>query len=137
MDKLESDFLKSKELTPLLWYRYINDVFFIWTHGEEKLALFLNVYNNLHLNIKFSHDSNKELIPFLDLNVKLSRNKLSTDLYIKSTGGHQYLPYTFSHPEHTKKSVVYSQALKMNLVCSEEKYFDKPICEIKLWFSQR
>ena len=42
MDKLESDFLKSQELTPLLWYRYIDDVFFIWTHGEEKLASFID-----------------------------------------------------------------------------------------------
>ena len=41
MDKRESGFLKSQELTPLLWYRYTDDVFFIWTHGEEKLA-FIN-----------------------------------------------------------------------------------------------
>ena len=40
MDKLESDFAKSQELTPLLWYRQIDDVFFIWSHGEEKLASF-------------------------------------------------------------------------------------------------
>ena len=67
MDKLESDFLKSQELTPLLWYRYIHDVFFIWTHGEEKLASCLNVLNNYHTNIKFTHESNKEHIPFLDI----------------------------------------------------------------------
>ena len=45
MDKLESDFLKSQELTPLLWYRYMGDVFFIWTYGEEKLVS-LNDLNN-------------------------------------------------------------------------------------------
>ena len=87
MDKLESDFLKSQE--PLLWYHYIDYVFFIWTHGEEKLALFLNDLNNFHPNIKFTHESNKEYIPFLDLNAKLSGNKLSTDLYAKSTGRHK------------------------------------------------
>ena len=97
MDKLESDFLKSQELTPLLWYRYIDDVFFIWTHGEEKLASFIDDLNNYHPNIKFTHESNKEHIPFLDLNVKLSGNKLSTDLYIKSTDRHQYPHYTSSH----------------------------------------
>ena len=40
MDKLERDFLKSQELTPLLWYRYVGDVFFIWTHVQEKFTSF-------------------------------------------------------------------------------------------------
>ena len=40
MDKLESGFLKSQDLTPFLWCRYIDDVVFIWPHGKEKLALF-------------------------------------------------------------------------------------------------
>ena len=49
MDKLESNFLKSRELTPWLWYRCIDGVFFIWAHGEEKLASFINDLNNYHL----------------------------------------------------------------------------------------
>ena len=32
--------------------------------------------------------TNKEHIPFLDLNMKLLGNKLSTDLYIKPTDSH-------------------------------------------------
>ena len=85
----------------------------------------------------FTHESSKERIPFLDLNVNLSGNKLSTDLYIKLTDRHQYLHYTSSHPEHTKKSVVYSQALRLSRICSEEKDFKKHICEMKSWFLQR
>ena len=77
-----------------------------------------------------------KIIQFLDLNVKLSGNKLSTDLCIKSTDRHQYLHYTSSHPEHTKKPVVYSQALRLSRICMEEKDFDKHICEMKSWFSQ-
>ena len=38
VDNLESDFLKYQELTPMIWYRYTDDVFFIWTHDKEKLA---------------------------------------------------------------------------------------------------
>ena len=83
VDKLESDILKSQKFTPLLWCRYTDHVFFIWTHGEEKLASFLNDLNNYHLKIYFTQESNKEHIPFLDLNVKLLGNKLSADLYIK------------------------------------------------------
>ena len=52
MDKLEKGFLKSQDLTPFLWCCYIDDVVFIWNHGEEKLALFLNDLNNYHPNIK-------------------------------------------------------------------------------------
>ena len=83
------------------------------------------------------NECNKEHIPFLDLNVKLSGNKLSSDLYIKSTDRHQHLHYMYSHPEHTKKSVVYSQALRLSRICSEEKDFKKHIGEMKSWFSQR
>ena len=137
MDKLESDFPKSQELTPLLWYRYIDDVFFIWIHGKEKLASFIDDLNNYHPNIKFTHESNKEHIPFLDLNVRMSGNKLSTGLYIKPTDRHQYLHYTSSHPEHTKKSVVYTQALRLSRTCLQEKDFKKHIAEIKSWFSHR
>ena len=70
--------------------------------------------------------------------MKLSENKLSTDLYIKSTDMHQYLhSVTFYHPDHRMKSLVYSQALRLSRICLEEKQFDKHMCEIKSWFSQR
>ena len=69
--------------------------------------------------------------------MSLSGNKLSTNLYIKPTNRHQYLHYTSSHRELTKKSVVYSQALRLSRICSEEKDFKKPIAEMKSWFSQR
>ena len=36
-DDVGSKFLETQWLQPLIWFRYIGDVFFIWTHGEEKL----------------------------------------------------------------------------------------------------
>ena len=60
MDKLERGFLKSQELAPLLWYCYIDNAFFIWTHGEEKLASSIDDLNSYHPNIKFTHESNKQ-----------------------------------------------------------------------------
>ena len=137
MDKLESGFLKSQKLTLLLWYRYIDNVFFIWTHGEDKIASFLNDLNNYHPKIKFTHASNKEHVSLLYLSLKLSGNELSTDLDIKSTDRHHYLHYTSSHPDHTKKSKIYSQDLRLPRICSEEKDFDKHICEMKSWLSKR
>ena len=83
MDKLETDFLNTQKYLPLVRYRYIDDIVFIWTHGEEKLKFFLDDLNKYPPNINFTHESNKEWINFLDLTVSLLDNKVSGDLHIK------------------------------------------------------
>ena len=37
MDQLETKFLENQNLKPLVWFHYIDVIFFIWTHGEENL----------------------------------------------------------------------------------------------------
>ena len=78
---MEGEFLEKQEYNPFTWLQYIDDIFFIWTHGEDKLKTFLENLNQFHPNIKFTHDSSTESIPFLDLRVKLSQGKLETDLH--------------------------------------------------------
>ena len=82
MDQVETEFLKMQKHTPLVWFHYIDNVFFIWTHGKEKLSLFLEDLYNLHPNIRFSHEVSKESTHFLDLNVRLSDGNISTDWYV-------------------------------------------------------
>ena len=55
---------------------------------------------------------NKKRIPFLDLVVKISNNKLATDLFIKATNRLQYLHYSPSHPELSQACKVQSCKLK-------------------------
>ena len=109
MDEVEAEFLKTQERTPLVWFRYTDDNFFIWIHGKEHLETFLQELNNFNPDLKFTYESNEKEIPFLNLKVKLNEGKIITDLYIKSTDRHQYLHCTSSHPYHTTRSIVYSQ----------------------------
>ena len=109
MDQVESKFLQTKKFQPLVWFRYIDDMFFIWTHGEKSLKKFIMEFNKFNPNIKFTYELSEESINFLDLNVKFSSGKLQTSLYVKPTDCHQYLHFQSSHPKHTKKSIVYSQ----------------------------
>ena len=44
--------------------------------------------------------------------VKLSENKVSTDLYMKTTDRHWYFHYASSYPEYTNLSVAYSHVLR-------------------------
>ena len=137
MDEVETEFLKTQERTTLVWFRYINEIFFIWTHGKGHLETFLQELNNFNPDLKFTYESNEKEIPFLDLKVKLNEGKISTDLYIKSTDRHQYLHFTSSHPNHTKRSIVYSQGLRVKRICSEKEDFLKHMREMKLWFLKR
>ena len=39
MDRFETKAIEGYHLKPLKWLRFIDDVFMIWTHGEDQLKL--------------------------------------------------------------------------------------------------
>ena len=84
MDEIETKFLNVNVSTIVL-FRYIDDVFVIWTHGLDEVVSFMTEFNNYHPNTKFSYELNKKTITFLGLKVTFSGNKLTTGLYNKST----------------------------------------------------
>ena len=69
--------------------------------------------------------------------VSLLDNKVSTDLYIKPTDRHQYSHYFSTHPGQTKKSIVSSQTLRLNRICSVEADFVRHRKEMMSWFLRR
>ena len=110
MNEVETSFIETHQTKPLVWFRYIDDVLFIWTHGQGKLE----ELNRCNPYIKFTDELSKTSIPFLDLKVTLPNGGLSTDVNIKFTDRHQVLHYTLSHPDHTNRSIIYSQALRIS-----------------------
>ena len=54
MDYMENQFLKNEQIQPWIWFRYIDDIFFIWTASEKELDDFLERLNNFHPNLKFA-----------------------------------------------------------------------------------
>ena len=124
---LQERILEDIELQPRIWWRSINDIFLIWEHGEEYLKQFIQTLNAFQSTIKFTAESSKEEISFSEVNVRLRNRQLKTDLHIKPTDT-QFLDSTSCHPYHCKKSLPYSQALRYNSICSDNKKFDK------LWY---
>ena len=88
MDEMETKFVKAQQLQPFIWFRYIDDIFFIWTHGEEQLNLFFKDLNEFHPDLKFTYETSQNNVDFLDLNESLKDGTIFTDLHIKSTDGH-------------------------------------------------
>ena len=60
-----------------------------------------------------------------------------TVLHIKVTDHHQYLHYTSSHRHHTKRSIAYSQALKISRTWSFQEKFKRHRNQMKLRFLNR
>ena len=124
-------------MQPFLWFRYIDDVSFIWTHGKEELENFLKELNSFRDHIKFTFESDKENMNFLDVNINLSNGHLMTNMYVKPTDCHQYLDYSSSNPSHIKRSIVYSLSLVFRRLCSLESDFLKHCTKMKSWFLKR
>ena len=59
----------------------------------------------------------KTEINFLNTTVFKVDNKLRTKLYFKPTDRQSYLYSKSEHPNSTKKSIAYSQALRFNKIC--------------------
>ena len=56
MAELEEEILRKKEFKPYLWWRYIDDIFFLGEDGEEKLKSFIDNINKVQPIIKFTTD---------------------------------------------------------------------------------
>ena len=82
MNRFESKALANWPLKPFIWLRFTDDIFMIWTHGEDTLTEFITYLNGIHPTIKFAHEPSTTQINFLDTTVKVnSPRELYTTLY--------------------------------------------------------
>ena len=67
MGFLEKNFLETCELKPWVWWHFLDDIFLIWLHSEEKLNNFLLRWNSFHENIRYTWKVSYQRISFLDV----------------------------------------------------------------------
>ena len=137
MAELEEKLLNKYHLKPEVWWRYIDDIFMVWEHGEENLQEFIKYLNSQHPSIKFTFEYSPKSVNFLDVQVIRVNDKLVTDLYVKPTDTHQYLDASSCLVFHSKKAIPYSQALRLNRICSEPAFFDQRCDQLALWLKKR
>ena len=96
---------------PLLYKRYTDKYFFIWTGTEDDLNSFLKYLNSCNPNITFTFEKSHYSVHILNTTMLLENNELKTDLYSKSTDSHNYLLFTSSHPITSAMRVYTIQAI--------------------------
>ena len=112
---------------PLVYFRFVDDVWGLWTHGQDASLDFHTKGNQIIINprIKLELRFSTEQLEFLDTVMSLRGASLHTDLYTKPTDKHLYLHMESSHPEATKKALPYGLGVRVKRICLEEGNYRK------------
>ena len=113
------------KITPLLYYRFLDDIHFIWTGTMAELQEFETYLNSLIDGIKITLDYSHEKINFLDTTIyriphsaALDMDTSQTTVYFKDTDTHQLLHKQSFHPRHTFTGVLKAQLLRFKRISS-------------------
>ena len=62
----ETDIINQNPNKPLIWKRYIDDIFSLWNTNKEAINNFTELANSFHPTIKFTAEISDTEITFLD-----------------------------------------------------------------------
>ena len=106
--------------------RFIDDIFILWNGTREQLKKFIEQINALHPTINFEANYSFNSINFLDTHIYKNKiGKLCTTLHVKPTDRQSYLHHKSYHPTASKRSITYSQALRIRKICTEDSEYLK------------
>ena len=102
---------------PILFFRFIDDIFFLWRFSRELLLEFELYLNTLIPGITLTFEYSQESISFLDTCIFKDTDTegtttLKSRVYFKPTHTHQLLDTTSFHPKHTTKGILKSQLVR-------------------------
>jgi len=108
---------------PILYGRFLDDIFAVWPGNREELAEFESYLNGLIPGIKVSFSIRDQAVEFLDTIVYKALDnsgicRLQTKVYFKSTDTHQLLHRSSFHPQHTFEGIVRSQFIRFKRISS-------------------
>lgn len=117
-------------------FRYIDDIICVYTGDEKNISSIFN--NTIDDNIKLTFVIGGKQLEALDLKLHLLPNgTIETSLYRKPTDNHQFVHWASHHPNHLKKSLPYSQFIRIKRNCSRNEDFETEALELIKRFRAR
>ena len=96
--------LRGSSSRPSNFFRYVDDCLAVF-NSRESLFDFFHSLNSIHPNIKFTYESNAS-IPFLDIFIQKSDNKLNLSIYRKPTSTDLYTHWNSFIPTRYKINLI-------------------------------
>ena len=117
--------------------RYIDDILGVACCSRLELDDYINFVSNFHPALQFTHTISVSDISFLDINLRITTDRISTSIYYKVTDTNSYLHQQSSHPRHCKDGLPRSQLLRLRRLCSDDSDFLEKGREMIPFFCQR
>lgn len=121
----------------LLWYRYIDDVFFMWSGTVEELLDFKSDLDNSLDTISFTLEHDLRTVHFLDVAISNTAGIIMTDIYKKPTDRNTYLSFQSYHPKPLREGLPYSQYIRLRRITNNDAKFEERANEMSHDFLAR
>ena len=122
MQKMEQKLNKFSANRPIIWMRYVDDVFCLFAIPKTKILDFHSRINkwhkNLHFTVEFENDNS---IAFLDVLVTRGIDQLTTSLYRKATHTGLYMLWDSCQNRRYKLGLIRTLVMRIYRICSTEK----------------
>ena len=104
MSAIETEIINKSPHKPLVWKRFIDDIFSLWNVDKEEIYSFIELANNHHPTIKFTAEVSETETAFLDTCIyKGERFKkesiLDVRTHFKPTETFQYTYFSSCQPQ--------------------------------------
>ncbi|CAH2300860.1 Hypothetical predicted protein [Pelobates cultripes] len=95
------------------YVRFIDDILILWKGSVMEAEQFVQDINSLSSPIKVTANINETIVQYLDLEIFIKDDKIEYQLYSKPTDRNTILHFMSAHQEHSKKSLPYTQFLRV------------------------
>ena len=135
MADVEEDLLRRASTrfpSPLLWMRYIDDIFLLWPGSPQQLCDFVDFLNTGHPTINFTLQYDMHSIDFLDINIYKgprfqSSGILDLQPHYKLTNTFSYLHLSSSHPPHVQTGLIKGELTRLLRLSSSPSTYAKHV----------
>ena len=128
--KFDDRAMNGFHIHPLLYGRFLDDIFGLWPGTLAELREYEDYLNNLIPGIKVKFTARRDIIEFLDTQVYKTTDDqgncvLATKVYFKPTDTHQLLHRHSFHPKHTFQGIIKSQFIRFKRISTTKWDFDQ------------
>lgn len=115
---------------PLHYFRYLDDIWGVWTESKTSFDNWVESVNNINPSITLKATIHEQQVDFLDTTTFKGNqfhitHKLEIKVFFKPTDTHALLFKTSHHPKHTFLGIIKSQLLRFHRICSRGEDFQE------------